>query len=583
MVSLAIIGGIFLIVEAHQQQFLIEISWYYILNHYLLFCQYLYFFIQRMALSKKPKITQEKSDSWKIDSIEKQKKSSKQELLEILPVEFEKWELIGREYPWIEGFIIEILWKKKAWVNELTYVKTNKHEKFYLYPDWNPVYIKNSNWTNTEDLVNFYFQLISFKWREISNWSQLFYTDNFQIIDTTDDLGHKAEIYRIHEEMLWERKCLNIWTANGREHRDYVVDQETWEILRVWWKSIKYVDDKKIETKDKGILQNVCLNKWWKKWIYTNTLQEVKIEWIEESIAEISFGNHNMFQPYLWLYQVMFAKTDTWKVYLFDVNTMKVLKIPGIDFEIDAEKLINKRFDRDSYSSDIRSDDFNIFQKEIFSIPLYIPYLTENVLPRDIAIYKENWLPVKISWTDLFVCWFDTTYTSDRAKIINWEKYGEVVVLDTEEWKNYWIYLREWDLSVLEATLLNWEKVIINNLLDEENRVLKIDWKEMIIIKYDKYKQSMLVDKNTFQEVVINIVWTNEEIKHIWNCVFNIWWQEIIPVGTESWKHIYVYRKSVTPLEIPWIPWFVEDMIELENGKWNMMVNGKWNLVRVKT
>lgn len=508
---------------------------------------------------------------------------TKTQLIQILPTKLKKWELIWRNVPWIKWFVTKVLGKKKISHNELTHVETSEGKDFYLYPDGSPVYIKDRNWVNTKYLVSFHSKFVKYKRREIIDWSRPFYADSFEIVETTDDLwNNDAYIYRFSEEKLWERNCLRIWTSNDKISREYITDQETWKILRVWWESILYInDDKKVKIKDR-IVQSVDLNTWWSKWIFTDTLEEVKIEWIEENIKEISLWNYNRYDTYLWPYQIMFAETDTWKTYIFDINTMKVLTVPGIDFAINAEKLIDKRFDIDSYASEIKSNEFNIFQKDIFSIPLNIPHLKDTDLPKNIAIYKEDWLPVKVPWTELFVCGFDETYTSDRAKIINWDKYGKAVILDTQEWRNSAIYLREWDLSILEATLLNWEKVMINNILNEENRILSIDWKKIFTVKYNKYRDSTLVDWETFQEVTINVAGTDEKINHVYHHVFTIWWEDVRYVGTTSGKVIYLYKKNLDPLQIPWINGYVEDISELWDWKWNMKVNGKWNVVRVK-
>lgn len=233
------------------------------------------------------------------------------------------------------------------------------------------------------------------------------------------------------------KKYLLLSTSNMVYNRTYLVAQDTGKIIKVGNKSIESImlynsitadnNKNKIKIWDSSFVMMGLINSELesphgeKVFINENTFEKLKIKWIEKQIKRILRLVKD--KPILfWSHKLMIAETDEWREF-FDIDKMEVFQVLWTNLNINY-----KNSPQSSIISGWRkSSSNNIFEKEIIFPPINLPNI------ESVAVYADAWLLVKIPWTELIIAWFDETYTSDEAKIINWEKYWTAVVLDTEE------------------------------------------------------------------------------------------------------------------------------------------------------
>lgn len=519
--------------------------------------------------------------------------SLKIQCLELLKVENDEHVLIGQEIEWFWS-IENIIWHDIIASREVILVENSSSTKFYIYKDTHKVVrINDSIWRPRGEYIWEIQERLTIFWKTILRTKTYNGFDMFVYEDSLKPylLNNTDKIFDIKHTNIGDKKLI-IFKLDKRSE---VIDASTWEYLyaehRYNKQKTKIVDianDREspiIPLWNNSSLKKVTIDKENQNvYIDTKTLKIFYIEEIYGNVEHIennvyTIGNHKFlkchivdhpFQKYYYIYK------DTWKLFTIPwTNYVVEWYAPGVS-PVSAIRPLSRGTKFLGYTL------FSFFTHEIGS----------NETKQKLFTVDQNSLQeVKLPGTDFIIddLFYDHEY---RDQIVIWKKsYVKVSISDIQ--KRWQLYFNPEDNAIAHILMLNWEKNILNNLGfpapsygsrsgSYKKDPLSIWGKEIIPAFINKSTESILIDNKTFQEVIIKVFWTDEEINLIRHDILDIWWKEILQVWTKSWKKIYIYKKNLAPLQIPWIEWYVEEIKELKDWKWNMKVNGKWNMVRVK-
>lgn len=515
------------------------------------------------------------------------------QLIKILPSENDEDVLIGQE---IQSFwsIEKIIWHATIASREVILVENSSSTKFYIYKDTHKVVrINDSIWRPRWEYIWEIQERLTIFWKTILRTKTYNGFDMFVYEDSlkTYLLNNTDKIFDIKHTNIGDKKVIVFKLDKGSK----VIDANTWEYIyaehrynKVKTKIIDILSDREspiIKLWNNSSLKKVTIEKENQNtYIDTKTLKIFYIEEIYGNVEHIEnnvyiIGNnkflkcHIVDHPFKKYYYI---NQDTWKLFIIPwTNYVVEWYAPGVS-PVSAIRPISRWTKFLGYTL------FSFFTHEIGS----------NETKQKLFTVDQNSLQeVKLPGTDFIIddLFYDHEY---RDQIAIWKKsYVKVSISDIQ--KPWQLYFSPEDNSIAHISTIDWKKHIVNNLWfpapsygsrsgSYKKNPLFIWGKEIIPAFINKSTKSILIDNQTFQEVIIKVFWTDEEINLIRHDMLDIWWEEIIQVWTKSWKNIYIYKKTLSPLQVPWLEWYVEDIKKLEDDKWNMKVNGKWNLVRVK-
>ncbi len=511
------------------------------------------------------------------------------QLIQIFPVEDNEGVLIGQEIEWFSS-IQNIIGYDTIGSREVILVENRSWTKFYIYRDTHKVLrIHDKNWKSTWEYLWKIQERISLFWEPILRTTSNCF-DSFMYPDTLQTYRYKNnKIYDIKQTTIGDKKVVILNLEKNKE----VVDGETWEYLYAEHgydnqrtKIIDIINDSKspiIHLWDGSSLVKVIIEEE-NQTIYldTKTLKIFSIDGIPGNIEDIEDKNYHI-GNHQFLKCCIVDHTSS-KYYYIHKDTWKLFTIPWTQYVVDwyAPGV--------TPTSKIRPITSGNKFLEYTLLSVFAHEIGDNKTHKRLFTIDQNSLQeVTLPWTDFVV---SDVEDEPRNRITFGNKYyARVSIADVQrEWQ---LYFSPEDNSIAHISKIDWEKHMLNNLGSPVpsygffcgryiSKPLSIWWREIVPAFINRGEDSILIDNQTFQEVVVNVSWTDEEINMIWHEVLDIGWEKIIQVWTKSWKTIYVYKKNLVPLQVAWITWYVEDINELEYWSRNMKIDWKFVVVKVK-